>query len=96
MTRHQCWILMLMLDFVKNQHVFPFIKFVSPFSLTHSLLYSSHCLSLAFSTHSMVEPMVFDSNPESSLDFESSFAWGKKQGMGGKKKDMQFYESFSF
>ncbi|KAG4954190.1 hypothetical protein JHK87_039784 [Glycine soja] len=44
----------------------------------------------------MAEPMAVDSNPESGLDFESPFAWGKKRGMGGKKKDVQFYESFSF
>lgn len=48
------------------------------------------------STPPMAEPMAVDSNPESGLDFESPFAWGKKRGMGGKKKDVQFYESFSF
>ncbi|CAJ1972302.1 unnamed protein product [Sphenostylis stenocarpa] len=27
---------------------------------------------------------------------EYEFAWGKKRGMGGKKRDVQFYESFTF
>ncbi|KAK7373199.1 hypothetical protein VNO80_06597 [Phaseolus coccineus] len=37
----------------------------------------------------MVAPMDED-------DLKYEFAWGKKRGMGGKKKDVQFYESFTF
>lgn len=29
-------------------------------------------------------------------DDELEFKWGKKRGIGGKKKDVQFYESFTF
>lgn len=37
--------------------------------------------------------------PESGLEEEEvvlQFEWGKKRGMGGKKRDVQFYESFTF
>ena len=27
---------------------------------------------------------------------EPEFKWGKKRGLGGKKKDVQFYESFTY
>ncbi|TKY58266.1 BAH and coiled-coil domain-containing protein 1 [Spatholobus suberectus] len=37
----------------------------------------------------MAEPMVVED------DSEYEFAWGKKRGMGGKRKDVQFYESFT-
>ncbi|XP_027333093.1 protein ANTI-SILENCING 1-like [Abrus precatorius] len=33
------------------------------------------------------------SNPE---EEEIEFKWGKKRGIGGKKKDVQFYESFTY
>ncbi|RDX73033.1 Protein ANTI-SILENCING 1, partial [Mucuna pruriens] len=30
------------------------------------------------------------------VEEEFEFAWGKKRGMGGKRKDVQFYDSFTF
>ncbi|KAK7384896.1 hypothetical protein VNO78_30599 [Psophocarpus tetragonolobus] len=32
---------------------------------------------------------------ESTITEELEFAWGKKRGKGGKRKDVQFYESFT-
>ncbi|XP_014503747.1 protein ANTI-SILENCING 1-like isoform X2 [Vigna radiata var. radiata] len=34
--------------------------------------------------------------PIGEVDLNYEFAWGRKRGMGGKKKDVQFYESFTF
>ncbi|KOM36908.1 hypothetical protein LR48_Vigan03g028900 [Vigna angularis] len=47
----------------------------------------NHCP--LFQSPSMAAPME-----EDGLNYE--FAWGRKRGMGGKKKDVRFYEFFTF
>lgn len=51
---------------------------------------------LAFGTHSVITPTCYDRMVEEAEIENLEFKWGKKRGIGGKKKDVQFYESFTY